>query len=359
MTNLKKLGLSALAGSLVAMSAQAGEMSVAGSANVTFKSGGVGHTGGQSIGTDKDVAFTGTGELDNGYTFTVSTQLLDSMTVSSSYTSIVMGSLGTVKFNGKNTGGAAGKYDEEVPQAYEQSSDAIGNSSDLIGNQLDSSSITYNSPAFEYAGATLSFDADYSPQATDEGTIGDGGQMTVSASTGKGYGLGVTAKYDALTIGVYGNEIENKTPNAAGNDAVRDSFGGVWYAKYSVGALSFGFSQSYLDSGLVGAAEATTDAKVARTAAGIFEGESMSVAYNINDNLSISWTETDDTYNPQSEAGTAAAIANVETSTTAIQAAYSMGGMSIKVYNMDTNNPGYDSDALDSSITEIALGLAF
>ena len=35
MTNLKKLGLSALAGSLVAVSAQAGEMAVTGSANVT------------------------------------------------------------------------------------------------------------------------------------------------------------------------------------------------------------------------------------------------------------------------------------------------------------------------------------
>ena len=36
MNNLKKLGLSALAGSLVAVSAQAGEISVSGSANVTM-----------------------------------------------------------------------------------------------------------------------------------------------------------------------------------------------------------------------------------------------------------------------------------------------------------------------------------
>ena len=37
MNNLKKLGVTALAGSLVAVSAQAGEMSVSGSANVTYK----------------------------------------------------------------------------------------------------------------------------------------------------------------------------------------------------------------------------------------------------------------------------------------------------------------------------------
>jgi len=358
MTNLKKLGLSALAGSLVAISAQAGEMAVTGSANVTVKSGGAGNTGGQSLGTDKDVAFTGTGELDNGYTFTVSTAMKDTNVVSSSYTSIVMGSLGTLTFNGKNTGGAAGKYDEEVPQAYEQSSDASGNTSDLIGNQLDSASITYNSAAYDYAGVSLSFDVDYAPQG-DDSVVNDGGQVTYNGVVGHGYGLGVTAKYDALTLGVYGNEIENKTPNTTGGDHVADSFGGVWYAKYSVGPLSIGYSESYLDSGKTGTAEAITVAKVARTAAGIFEGKSISAAYNVNDDLSISWTETDDAYNPQSEAGSAAAIGDVTASTSAVQAAYSMGGMSLKVYNMTTKNPGYDSDAADISITEVALGLAF
>ena len=63
MTNIKKLGLSALAGSLVAVSAQAGEMSVTGSANVTYVTGKADNTG-KAIGTDKDVAFTGTGELE-------------------------------------------------------------------------------------------------------------------------------------------------------------------------------------------------------------------------------------------------------------------------------------------------------
>ena len=103
MTNLKKLGLTALAGSLVAASAHAGEISVTGSANVVYKT--KGDATGKGIGTDKDVAFTGSGELDNGFTFTVSTLLTDAMTVSSSYTSITMGSLGTVSF-GTDTGGA-------------------------------------------------------------------------------------------------------------------------------------------------------------------------------------------------------------------------------------------------------------
>ena len=36
-----------------------------------------------------------------------------------------------------------------------------------------------------------------------------------------------------------------------------------------------------------------------------------------------------------------------------------MGAMSIKAYNMETTNPGYDNDAEKMNVTEIALGLSF
>ena len=358
MTNLKKLGLSALAGSLVAVTAQAGEMAVTGSANVTYKTGKAtnGLTG-KTFGSDKDVAFTGSGELDNGWTFVVSTTTTDALTVSSSYTSLTMGSLGTIS-TGTHTGGASYKYDEEVPQAYEQTSDAQQNTANLVGNQMDSGSLTYYSPVFDVMGASVSFDAEYSPQADDAGA-GDGGTKTYSETYGKGYGLGVTLKYDALSIGAYGNERENTLPVVAGTDSARDAFEGVWYAKYSYGNVSVGVSQSYMDEGRTGAAEALTATKVARTAAGIFESTSMGVAYNVNENLSISYTATEDTYNGQGSIVAAQAIADVDQDTKAIQVAYSMGAMSIKAYNMETKNPGYDTDAATRSVTEIALGLAF
>ena len=363
MTNLKKLGLSALAGSLAAVSAQAGEMAVTGSANMTYVTGKICSLA-RSFGTDKDVSFTGTGEMDNGWTFKMSTTLTDSYTVSSSFTSLTMGSLGTVSF-GTDTGGASYKYDEEVPQAYEQISDAQQTSANIVGNQMDSNSIVYNSPSFDFMGASISVDGEFSPNANGKGT-GDGGTTTktdaYSAANGNGgnygtgYGLGATIKYAGLTAGAYGSERESRDP-ATGSTATRDPFEGVWYAKYSFGPVSIGYSESYLDEGVAGAAEAITATKVARTAAGIFEGQSMSVAFNVNENLSLSYTSTEDTYNAQDNATTA--IADVEQDTTALQVAYSMGAMSIKAYNMETKNPGYDSDAATLSVTEIALGLAF
>jgi hypothetical protein len=272
-----------------------------------------------------------------------------------------MGSLGTVSF-GSDTGGASYKYDEEVPQAYEQISDAQQTSANIVGNQMDSNMIVYNSPSFDIAGASISLDAEFSPNANGVGT-GDGGtteKVTSANNFGKGYGLGATIKYAGLTAGAYGSERENRDPtNTLAAGKVRDAFEGVWYAKYSVGPISFGYSESYLDSGLNGADAAATDSKTVRVATGIFDGEQFSVAFNVNENLSVSYTDSSDSYDDQSNTAGGTEVADVSMDTKAIQIAYSMGAMSVKAYNMDTKNPGYDNDASDTSITEIALGLAF
>ena len=59
------------------------------------------------------------------------------------------------------------------------------------------------------------------------------------------------------------------------------------------------------------------------------------------------------------QADTAAGVADVDQEIDAIQVAYSMGGMSIKAYQMDVTNAAFDEDAPDRKVTEIALGLAF
>ena len=123
-----------------------------------------------------------------------------------------------------------------------------------------------------------------------------------------------------------------------------------------MGPVSIGYSESYVDAGVSETATvATTTAKTLRTSGGIFEGEQIGIAFNVNDNFSVSYTESTETYNAQSEA----ASQDVDQKADAIQVAYSMGGMSIKAYQMEIENPAFDEDADDSKITEIALGLAF
>ena len=71
--NIKKIGLTALAGSLVATSAFAGEMSVAGGAsiNVEHTNGGAADTG-KTFSMGNQLTFTGSGELDNGLNVSLS-----------------------------------------------------------------------------------------------------------------------------------------------------------------------------------------------------------------------------------------------------------------------------------------------
>ena len=71
--NIKKVGLTALAGSLVAASAYAGEMSVAGSAslNVEHTNGGAANSG-KTFSMGNQLTFSGSGELDNGLTVSLS-----------------------------------------------------------------------------------------------------------------------------------------------------------------------------------------------------------------------------------------------------------------------------------------------
>ena len=73
MNKFKKIGLSALAGSLVATSAFAGEVTVAGGASVAVEHiNGGGANAGKSFSMGNQLTFSGSGELDNGLNVSIS-----------------------------------------------------------------------------------------------------------------------------------------------------------------------------------------------------------------------------------------------------------------------------------------------
>jgi outer membrane protein OmpU len=355
MINLKKVGLTALAGSLAAVTANAGEISVSGDANVTYvtQSG----TNTNSIGTDKDVKFSGSGELDNGWTVSVHTTMTDAYAVSSSATVIGMGSLGSIGFGTGGGTNVAGAYDETYPRAYEENSDAGGQSAaNYIGNWADDNAIVYQWPGMDIAGISLSGGLEYSLQA-GTATPADGGVAANSDTWGAGYGIGLTASTDmGITAGAYYATRENKNHNAVKD--VTDEWNGTWFVNYSMGPVSIGYQTAFVDSGLAGAATgatATTAAKTVGTSAGQFEADNMSIAFNINDDLSLSYAETEETYDSRNAATTTDVTQKAES----LQLAYSMGSMSIKAYSTEITNPNYQEDATTLKKNEIALGLAF
>ena len=227
MNNFKKIGLTALAGSLVAVSAHAGELSVSGGVNITLKHGtakAATNNSGRGIGTDKDVSFSGGGELDNGTTFSVTTASDDKQSdLTSGYITISTPSFGSFLM-GNHSGAAHMFYDEEVPQVYEQISDITSTvTQNKVGDFMDNNHVTYTAPTFDLGGAQITAHLGYATDANDTET-GDGG-VPGAGTYGSGQEAGITIAYDAFKFGIYGAERENRTrTNGTTQNAVQDEF---------------------------------------------------------------------------------------------------------------------------------------
>ena len=131
-----------------------------------------------------------------------------------------------------------------------------------------------------------------------------------------------------------------------------------------MGPVSVGYGQFVVESGLAdsgtAASPATTAVKTVGTHSGMFDGDMMSIAFNVNDDLSISYSETEDTYDAQANTTTGGdGVDDVTMKTESIQVAYTMGSMSINAYSTERSNNHYDSDADKLNVNEIAIGLAF
>ena len=211
----------------------------------------------------------------------------------------------------------------------------------------------------EMMGATITGGLDYSFQGGSD-SPGDGGSVARSHTWGNAYGVGLTVAYDALSIGAFVSERENKNPSA--DKTVEDEFTGSWNVKYAAGPVSLGYSEFYIGSGLAATTNAgtTTAAKTVGTSSGIFDGDMFSIAFNVNDDLSISYSEMTATHDSQMNvANSTAERADTDEKHESLQAAYSMGAMSIKAYTTEITNPNFDEDAATVTKNEIALGLSF
>ena len=357
MNTIKKIGLTALGTTLVAGSAIAGEISASGDAGYTWASEATGTTTTDGAGFNHDITFSGSGELDNGWSVSTTMILVEGATLSSSNVSLTMGSMGKVRV-GSGTGGTGASYDAVTPFAYEENHDGMKTSTaiDNMGGLVGNGQIDYFSPSFDLGGASASFMFNWTPEASNT-FVGEGGVSTGAALYGSGQALGVNISSGGLSAGAY---VAEASKDGGSTAADQDSLDATWFAKYTAGPVSFGYQTAYIDRGIFGAAAANnSSAKTVAAANGDFESELMSVAFNINENFSVSWSELEETYDEQSNAKSGTEIGNVTMDSTSIQFAYTMGSMSIKGYQTDTDQPGWDSDASSDEVTEIAVNFAF
>ena len=125
MNKLKKIGLTALSASLVAISANAGEMSVSGSAKIATEGfNGENQNAGTTFSMGNQLTFSGSGELENGLNVSLSfildqnddsttaaSQLYSNGPFDSHSVSVGNDALGTLKFSGEGGSTASGAID--------------------------------------------------------------------------------------------------------------------------------------------------------------------------------------------------------------------------------------------------------
>ena len=130
-----------------------------------------------------------------------------------------------------------------------------------------------------------------------------------------------------------------------------------------MGAASFGVSRTLVAPLILATAAATAaeeNSTPSNTGTGEgntsssrqYENNKMSVAYNVNDAISISY----EVEKSERELITNAATNDIKAE--AIQAAYTMGGMTVSVSHGTTENVGYTLNN-DSTQTLFAMALAF
>ena len=169
MNTLKKIGLTALGTSLVAGSAYAGEITASGDAGYTYSSEEVGVRTDEGYGYNHDITFSGSGELDNGFTVSTTMILTETSGLSSSNVTLGMGGLGSIVIGGgiDNVGAS---FDDVTPKAYEENHDGMKTTTaiDSMGALSDGNSVHYTTPTFDVGGGSVSFMLGYTPEAGDQ-----------------------------------------------------------------------------------------------------------------------------------------------------------------------------------------------
>ena len=345
MNNIKKIGLTALAGSLVAISAQAAEMSVSGATMLTYTSEDGTEVTGNPFGMKTNLGFTASGEV-NGYNVSYMQTSKDQFAgMSSARLSVDMGDMGTLAFD-QGSGSGLATIDDKTPTAAEEIWDGLDTTGSngalgLVGaagnsgvfNYINSfAGITFNGAMRKGSGSKNS-DGSSSGGARDKAGKGASQGAWDFALTTDGEMLGV----DGLAIGAgYG---EASTGEASATIPGGDDVHMTAFANYSFGPLTFGVQMSDIDKGGIGATDQETEA--------------WGLAFNVNENLSVSYGERDVVFE-----GGLGATGDVTEKGDGIAVAYTMGSMKI-AGNMNDVSDNDGVAGSNDSMTEIAVSFAF
>jgi len=349
MNKLTKVGFSALCGSLAAVaSAHAGSMTVTGGADMTWISKEADTTG-NPIGMGSNLTFKGSGELDNGWTFGVTVANLNGSAYSAADVDLTMGGLGSINFNQGNSGNGIDAFDDKMPTAWEEPWGAgLSTGVKLVSGVGPSANVQYTTPTI--LGITLTASVAPVMGHTDTADKASSGGGTTK---GKGYDGTININPSLGTEILSGLNIfagAHYTETMKESDAFdTNTYEAVAGFTYDLGPVSIGYAQS---GHIMGEQEATGSVNH-------YRGNMYGVAFNINDDLSISYGKHESRkagYNNGDRDMPGEEARRIEVASW--QIAYTMGGASIRIAEIEGDNLDF-SETKDRDATVISLGLAF
>jgi len=311
--NIKKIGLTALAGSLVATSAFAGAISVSGGAslNVEHTNGGAANSG-KTFSMGNQLTFTGGGELDNGLNVSVSfvldqgddkgttTAADDNAGAPFDNHSLSVGSdtFGTLVFHGEGGESAESALDTT---AAGNIWDNFDGASDLTvkTSAKEDNMIVYTLPTLMDG---VKLDASYVPSKSGKPSatayaVTYTGIDGLTIAAGKGDGNVANTTVDVTTIKVsyaYGPvTVGYSTHDYDHTTATSDQETNSWKVSYTVSdELSISYGAEKIDDGATGSVEDGEYASI--SAAYTAGGMTLSAARETGDNIDGTATATKD-----------------------------------------------------------------
>ena len=311
--NIKKIGLTALAGALVSVSANAADLSVTGGASLGF-SGEEQTDKGNGWTMNDGISFAASAEMDNGWTVSTSMLIDSSDTVAGAgidnrSMSIDMGDNGTLTFYGDGGSSGIALMDDTTPTAGEESWDDVTGATAhgyavASGNKdwihySNSSLMDGVKIGIDYVPSDGATDIESSSAVTLTYTGIDG--LTVGAGIGEDNGegstdskdvtaLNVTYAMDAVSIGwsTYENDTNNAGNSTAGTTFVGDNTltaMGISYAVSDDLSVSLNTSETEL--------QGLTDQEATSVSASLVVG-SMTLSANHNSVENVGGTAGDD-----------------------------------------------------------------
>ena len=326
MNNFKKIGLSALAGSLVAFSANAVEMSVSGTSEITYTStsGNAAPVTGNPMGSNTSLAFTGSGNV--GWAdVTIVRSLNDGLTSAlSAYQTMDMGDMGKVSFDSYG-GGLEGltAYDDKLPSAYEEMWNGVSTSG--IAGAASNDTLGYSN-TYGGVGISLAYSKGGTSMSSDGGTTAE----AVTGSTADWHLSYAVPQVEGLTL-MHGSSTISKTAAAANDDESTNT-----HIVYTTGPISAGYRMGKVDMG-----GTVTDKEI----------DAMSIAFNVNDNLSVSVGTQDTKYDRNATADTTETVDG-------FSASYTMGATSVRAHFAESTTDG-GVVGRSAEYMEISLLLSF